>query len=125
MDRPPAQPHLLPRPRPGPPPALPHPRPPPRPILGRLFRILPDPRRPAGSATVGETAQRTGLPQSQVSTAVARLREAGSVRTAPDPADRQAPEVSDRVAAVRAAGSSKVEEALARGPGRHRGRPPP
>ncbi|MFF3863583.1 MarR family transcriptional regulator [Streptomyces sp. NPDC002209] len=70
--------------------------------------------------TVGETAQRTGLPQSQVSTAVARLREAGSVRTAPDPADRRrtlvrpAPTVSDRVAAVRAAGSSKVEDALAK-----------
>ncbi|MFE6848214.1 MarR family transcriptional regulator [Streptomyces sp. NPDC057686] len=70
--------------------------------------------------TVGETAQRTGLPQSQVSTAVARLREAGSVRTAPDPADRRrtlvrpAPTVCDRVAAVRAAGSSKVEDALAK-----------
>ncbi|MFJ1867577.1 MarR family transcriptional regulator [Streptomyces sp. NPDC088097] len=70
--------------------------------------------------TVGETAQRTGLPQSQVSGAVARLREAGSVQTAPDPADRrrtlvrQAPGTSARVAAVRAAGASKVEEALAR-----------
>lgn len=70
--------------------------------------------------TVGETALRTGLPQSQVSGAVARLREAGSVETAPDPADRrrtlvrQAPAVSARVAAVRAAGSSKVEEALVR-----------
>ncbi|MFJ4781645.1 MarR family transcriptional regulator [Streptomyces sp. NPDC088762] len=69
---------------------------------------------------MGETAQRTGLPQSQVSGAVARLKAAGSVKTAPDPADRrrtpvrQAPEVSARVAAVRAAGSSKVEEALAR-----------
>lgn len=70
--------------------------------------------------TVGETALRTGLPQSQVSGAVARLREVGSVETAPDPADRrrtlvrQSPEVSARVAAVRAAGASKVEEALAR-----------
>lgn len=70
--------------------------------------------------TIGETAQRTGLPQSQVSGAVARLREAGSVETAPDPADRrrtlvrQAPGTSARVAAVRAAGSSKVEETLAR-----------
>ncbi|WP_328304689.1 MarR family transcriptional regulator (plasmid) [Streptomyces sp. NBC_00435] len=70
--------------------------------------------------TVGETAQRTGFPQSQVSTAVARLREAGSVETAPDPADRRrtlvrpAPGASARVAAVRAAGTSKVEEALAR-----------
>ncbi|MGW6703890.1 MarR family transcriptional regulator [Streptomyces sp. NPDC054956] len=70
--------------------------------------------------TVGETAQRTGLPQSQVSGAVARLREAGSVETAPDPADRrrtlvrQTPGTSARVAAVRAAGTSKVEAALAR-----------
>lgn len=70
--------------------------------------------------TVGETAQRTGLPQSQVSGAVARLREAGSVETAPDPTDRrrtlvrQAPGTSARVAAVRAAGTSKVEETLAR-----------
>lgn len=70
--------------------------------------------------TVGETAQRTGLPQSQVSGAVARLREAGSVQTSPDPADRrrtlvrQAPGTSARVAAVRAAGASKVEDALAR-----------
>ncbi len=70
--------------------------------------------------TVGETAQRTGLPQSQVSGAVARLREVGSVETAPDPADRRrtlvrrSPEVSARVATVRAVGASKVEEALAR-----------
>ncbi|MFF2192466.1 MarR family winged helix-turn-helix transcriptional regulator [Streptomyces sp. NPDC058157] len=60
-----------------------------------------------GSA-VGEIAARTGLPQSQVSTAVARLKEAGAVVTAPDPADRrrmlvtQAAEVSGRVAEVRA-----------------------
>ncbi|MGW1729132.1 MarR family winged helix-turn-helix transcriptional regulator [Streptomyces sp. NPDC002306] len=65
---------------------------------------------------VGEIAARTGLPQSQVSSAIARLKEAGSVQTAPDPADRrrvlvrQATEVSERVAQVRAAG---IEEALA------------
>ncbi|MFF2996468.1 MarR family winged helix-turn-helix transcriptional regulator [Streptomyces sp. NPDC057950] len=64
---------------------------------------------------VGEIAARTGLPQSQVSSAVARLNEAGSVHTAPDPADRrrllvrQADEVSERVAQVRAAG---IDEAL-------------
>ncbi|MFG2576723.1 MarR family transcriptional regulator [Streptomyces sp. NPDC048481] len=58
--------------------------------------------------TVGEIAARTGLPQSQVSTAVARLKEAGSVQTSPDPADRRRmlvrpnPEVSPRVAQVRA-----------------------
>lgn len=66
--------------------------------------------------TVGEIAARTGLPQSQVSTAVARLKEAGSVRTSPDPADRRRmlvrpnPEVSPRVAQVRAAG---VDDAVA------------
>ncbi|WP_377270163.1 MarR family winged helix-turn-helix transcriptional regulator [Peterkaempfera sp. SMS 1(5)a] len=60
--------------------------------------------------TVGATAARTGLPQSQVSTAVARLKEAGSIETAPDPADRRrmlvrpAAEASSRVAEVRAAG---------------------
>ncbi|MCG6494470.1 helix-turn-helix domain-containing protein [Kitasatospora sp. A2-31] len=67
-------------------------------------------------SAVGEIAARTGLPQSQVSTAVARLKEAGSVVTAADPADRrrvlvrQAAEVSERVAQVRAAG---IEPALA------------
>ncbi|MFF7357170.1 MarR family winged helix-turn-helix transcriptional regulator [Streptomyces filipinensis] len=66
--------------------------------------------------TVGEIAARTGLPQSQVSTAVARLREAGSVQTSPDPADRRRmlvrpnPEVSPRVAQVRGVG---VEDAVA------------
>lgn len=68
-----------------------------------------------GSA-VGEIATRTGLPQSQVSTAVARLKEAGAVVTAPDPADRrrmlvrQADEVSGRVAEVR---GGSIEGALA------------
>ena len=68
-----------------------------------------------GSA-VGEIATRTGLPQSQVSTAIARLKEAGSVLTTPDPTDRrralvsQAPGVSDRLAQVRASG---IEDALA------------
>ncbi|MFI5533634.1 MarR family winged helix-turn-helix transcriptional regulator [Kitasatospora sp. NPDC051853] len=58
--------------------------------------------------TVSEIVGRTGLPQSQVSTAVARLREAGSVEAAPDPADRRrtllhpAAEPSPRVAEVRA-----------------------
>ncbi|GAA4201656.1 MarR family transcriptional regulator [Microbispora amethystogenes] len=60
--------------------------------------------------SVGEIAARTGLPQSAVSAAVARLKEAGAVVTAPDPADRrrvvirQAPGRSARVEAVRAAG---------------------
>ncbi|MFB7245618.1 MarR family winged helix-turn-helix transcriptional regulator [Streptomyces populi] len=67
-------------------------------------------------SAVGEIAARTGLPQSQVSTSVARLKEAGAVVTAPDPADRrrllvrQAPELSARVAEVR---TTTIEDALA------------
>jgi DNA-binding MarR family transcriptional regulator len=67
-------------------------------------------------SAVGEIAARTGLPQSQVSTAIARLKEAGSVITTTDPADRrralvsQAPDVSDRLAQVRA---TTIEPALA------------
>ena len=67
-------------------------------------------------SAIGEIAARTGLPQSQVSGAVSRLREAGSVVTAPDPRDRrrmlvrQAPEVSERVAEVR---STPIDGALA------------
>ncbi|WP_328396990.1 MarR family winged helix-turn-helix transcriptional regulator [Nocardia sp. NBC_00416] len=67
-----------------------------------------------GSA-VGEIAGRTGLPQSQVSGCVARLREAGAVVTEPDPADRrrvlihQAPEASGRVEVVR---STTIDTAL-------------
>ncbi|MFJ8622273.1 MarR family transcriptional regulator [Kitasatospora sp. NPDC093550] len=66
--------------------------------------------------TVGEIAARTGLPQSQVSTAVARLVEAGSVDTEPDPADRRrrlvrpAANPSARVAEVRA---TTIDAALA------------
>ncbi|MDW6062981.1 helix-turn-helix domain-containing protein [Streptomyces sp. FXJ1.4098] len=66
--------------------------------------------------TVGDIAGRTGLPQSQISTAVARLKEAGSITTAPDPADRRralispAAEPSARVAQVRA---TTVDAALA------------
>lgn len=60
--------------------------------------------------SVGEIATRTGLPQSAVSGAVARLKEAGAVVTAPDPADRRrvvirrAPGEPPRVEAARAAG---------------------
>jgi DNA-binding MarR family transcriptional regulator len=66
--------------------------------------------------TVGDIAARTGLPQSQISTAVARLKEAGSITTAPDPVDRRralispAAEPSARVAQVRA---TTVDAALA------------
>lgn len=68
-------------------------------------------------SAVGEIAARTGLPQSQVSTAVARLKEAGAITTAPDPADRrrllvrQSPDLSDRVAQVRA---TTIDDALAK-----------
>lgn len=67
-------------------------------------------------SAIGEIAERTGLPQSQVSTAVARLRKTGSVVTAPDPDDRRrslvrkADEVSERVAEVRA---TTIDAALA------------
>ena len=58
--------------------------------------------------TVGEIVTRSGLPQSAVSQAVARLVEAGSVVTEPDPADgrrtllRHAGDASERVAEIRA-----------------------
>ncbi|PBC66100.1 DNA-binding MarR family transcriptional regulator [Streptomyces sp. TLI_235] len=70
--------------------------------------VLSDVVEHPGSA-VGEIAARTGLPQSQVSGCVARLREAGSVVTETDPADRRrslvrkAPEISDRSARAAAA----------------------
>ncbi|MFJ8932032.1 MarR family transcriptional regulator [Streptomyces sp. NPDC102364] len=57
--------------------------------------------------TVTQIARRTGMAQSQVSDAVARLRTAGAVIVEPDPADgrrsllRPNPEASGRVAAVR------------------------
>jgi hypothetical protein len=40
-------------------------------------------------SSVGEITERTGFPQSQVSLSVAKLRELGTVVTAPDPADRR------------------------------------
>ncbi len=66
--------------------------------------------------TVGEIAARTGLPQSAVSAAVARLRTAGAVLADTDPRDRrrtiirEAPETSDRVTRVR---DTPVDDALA------------
>ncbi|ROQ63418.1 DNA-binding MarR family transcriptional regulator [Streptomyces sp. 840.1] len=66
--------------------------------------------------SVSAIAVRTGLPQSQVSGAVARLKDAGFIVTAPDPADgrrqliRRAPQVSGRVSEVRA---SRIDDALA------------
>src|SRR5690349_10653701 len=75
-----------------------------RAVLAVLGDIVEHP----GSAA-GEIAARTGLPQSQVSGCVARLREAGSVVTEADPADRRrslvrkAAEVSERSALAAAA----------------------
>ena len=65
--------------------------------------------------TVGEVALRTGLPQSAVSACVARLREAGSILTETDPADRRRslirrnPEITGRRAEVAA---SPIDNAL-------------
>ncbi|MES9543228.1 MULTISPECIES: MarR family transcriptional regulator [unclassified Actinomadura] len=50
--------------------------------------VASDVRAHPGSA-VGEIAARTGLPQSAVSAAVARLRGVGAVDTEPDPDDRR------------------------------------
>jgi DNA-binding MarR family transcriptional regulator len=75
--------------------------------LRSVLIVVSDVRAQPGSA-VGEIAARTGLPQSAVSAAVARLREAGAVVTEPDPRDRRralvqpAAEISERVDAVRA-----------------------
>ncbi|MFF4402303.1 MarR family transcriptional regulator [Streptomyces sp. NPDC001480] len=78
--------------------------------------------------TVGEITARTGLPQSQVSTAVARLEETGSITTAPDPTDRRrrlihpAARPSPRVAEVRA---TTIDAALATALTTPDGTPPP
>jgi DNA-binding MarR family transcriptional regulator len=69
--------------------------------------VISDVRAYPGSA-VGEIAARTGLPQSAVSGAVARLRTVGAITTEPDAYDRRrllirpAPEISRRVQEVRA-----------------------
>jgi DNA-binding MarR family transcriptional regulator len=77
--------------------------------------VVSDVRAHPGSA-IGQIADRTGLPQSAVSGAVARLREAGAVVTKPDAGDRRrqlvhpAAKPSARVADVRAA---SIDTALA------------
>ncbi|MGW4469794.1 MarR family winged helix-turn-helix transcriptional regulator [Nonomuraea sp. NPDC004354] len=79
----------------------------PRTTSVRTVLIVVSDLRAHPETTVGEVAARTGLPQSAVSAAVARLKEAGAVVTAPDPADRRrqvitpAPALSDRVTQVR------------------------
>lgn len=81
-------------------------------VLVVLSDVLDNP-----DSTVGEIATRTGLPQSAVSMAVARLREAGSLEAATDPRDRRrtlvrrADHESDRVAQVR---ETSIDEALGR-----------
>ncbi|NUT53018.1 MAG: MarR family transcriptional regulator [Saccharothrix sp.] len=76
--------------------------------------VVSDVRTHPGAA-IGEIADRTGLPQSAVSAAVARLREAGAVTTEPDPRDRRRqlvrPQVSERVDQVRA---TSIDAALAK-----------
>lgn len=65
--------------------------------------------------TVSEIARRTGLPQSAVSTAVARLAEAGTVTLETDPQDRRrtiirvADGTSERVESIRA---TRVDQAV-------------
>jgi DNA-binding MarR family transcriptional regulator len=66
-------------------------------------------------SSIGEITERTGLPQSQVSQSVARLRQRGAVETASDPRDgrrtlvRLSPAVPERAARV---GSREADEAL-------------
>ncbi|WP_308126147.1 helix-turn-helix domain-containing protein [Nonomuraea ceibae] len=78
--------------------------------------VVSDIRAHPGSA-ISEIVTRTGLPQSAVSAAVARLREAGAVVTEPDARDRRrlrvrpAPELSSRVEQVR---STAIDAALAK-----------
>ncbi|MFC4536876.1 MarR family transcriptional regulator [Sphaerisporangium dianthi] len=76
--------------------------------------VVSDVRAHPGGA-ISEIVTRTGLPQSAVSAAVARLREAGAVVTEPDVRDRRrlrvlpAPEISGRVEQVR---SASIDAAL-------------
>ncbi|MEU4403179.1 MarR family transcriptional regulator [Streptosporangium sp. NPDC023963] len=78
--------------------------------------VVSDVRTHPGSA-IGEIVTRTGLPQSAVSAAVARLREAGAIVTEPDARDRRrlivqpVPETSARVKEVR---STSVDTVLAK-----------
>lgn len=55
-------------------------------IPSGLRLIVTDIAESPGSS-IGEIAERTGLPQSYVSTSVARLRDRGAVRTTADPSD--------------------------------------
>lgn len=67
-------------------------------------------------SSVNEITERTGFPQSHVSSSVARLREAGALVTSVDPNDRrrtlvrQAPDVPERAARI---ASTPIDQALA------------
>lgn len=81
-----------------------------RSVLIVLLDIIEHP-----DSSVGEITARTGFPQSHVSASVARLREAGSVVTEVDSADRRrllvrkAPKVSERALEV---ASTPIDAAL-------------
>lgn len=78
--------------------------------------VVSDVRTHPGSA-ISEIVTRTGLPQSAVSAAVARLRKAGAIVTEPDARDRRrlliqpVPETSARVKEVR---STSIHAVLAK-----------
>ncbi|GAB0106938.1 hypothetical protein JMUB6875_59280 [Nocardia sp. JMUB6875] len=82
-----------------------------RAVLVVLSDVLEHP-----GTTISEVAARTGLPQSAVSGAVARLRESGSLVAEKDPRDARrtllepARELSGRVAEVRA---TTIDDAVA------------
>ncbi|NUR24321.1 MAG: MarR family transcriptional regulator [Catenulispora sp.] len=74
------------------------------------------------STTVTEVARRTGLPQSAVSAAIARLRETGSVLAEPDPTDRRRQRLRrnpDLTPRRRAVATASIEPTLATALGEH------
>ncbi|WP_250573955.1 MarR family winged helix-turn-helix transcriptional regulator [Nonomuraea sediminis] len=79
--------------------------------------VLVDAFRHPGSS-IGEITERTGLPQSLVSSAVARFRDEGVMTTEPDPADRRRTLVSPAPGmpeqGKRHAATATVDAALAR-----------
>jgi DNA-binding MarR family transcriptional regulator len=82
----------------------------------RTVLIVVSDLRAHPDTTVGAIAARTGLPQSAVSAAIARLRTAGAVTAETDPSDRrrtiirETPEVSERVSRIR---DTPIDDALA------------
>ncbi|MGH3075178.1 MAG: MarR family transcriptional regulator [Gaiellales bacterium] len=85
------------------------------PVPSGLRLIVTDIAESPGSS-IGEIAARTGLPQSYVSTSVARLRDRGAVRTTGDPNDgrRTLVEFSQSIPARAARrGAAPIDDALA------------